>query len=119
VENLKGRKKASQVKIKKLSLCGHDFKKFIKQIDPDDYYLVKLRGMWHVGHIRFVNVGGRTNRDEGHSWSFDLGAYPVQLSYREPNVLDFDWQACYQIIDPDLIAAKAKTLLSKKNENKR
>ena len=117
--NRKNHQKASQVKIRKVSLCGHDFNKFIKQIDTDDYYLVKIKGSWHIGRIRFANVGSRTQRDEGHSWSFDLGAYPVQLSYRDPHVLDQDWEACFQIIDPDLIAAKAKHLLGKKNENKK
>jgi hypothetical protein len=110
------RKKAPQIQIKKLSLCGHDFTKFIKQIDENEYYLVKIKGSWHCGHIRFVGIGSRNDRNEGHSWDFDLGSYGTQLSYKDPYRLDENWKAVYRISDPDLIAEKAKLLLSEKKK---
>jgi hypothetical protein len=77
---------------------------------------VRLKGRWHCGKIHFVGMGARNDRREGHSWDFDLGSYSTQLSYREPNVLDKDWEAVYHIIDPALIAERAKALLNGKKK---
>lgn len=110
---------SSKMKLKKLSLCGYDFKKFIKQIDSNVYYLAKHGDRWVCGHFTYCGIGSRDNPEGGHSWDFDMGMYRTQLSYREPGVLDKDFKAVYEVIDPELIAKRAKTLLKGEKHDER
>lgn len=110
---------SSKMKLKKLNLFNHDFNKFIKQIDEDSFYLVKYGKRWHSGRITFCGVGARNYKEKGSSWGFSLGLYETQLSSRLDNKLDEDFKQVYEIIDPEIMAEKAKTLLEGEKHDER
>jgi hypothetical protein len=100
-----------KIRFKKLSLCDYNVSLFIKQIDVDEFYLVKYSDRWFAG--QFSSPDDEDDSENGFAWHFDLGAFETQLSSRRENLLDDDFEEVYHIIDPAHLAKRAKTLLRK------
>jgi hypothetical protein len=98
--------------LEKISLYNRKFSLFIKQIEEDEYYLVKYGSHWHAG--LFSPPDDDELRDDGFAWHFDLGSYSTQLISRMDGKLDKEFEEVYHIVDPALTAKRAKKLLDGK-----